>query len=219
MLVMKLLFLMSNQAGDSAILVEYGEMQLDMSLRARVHALELKIREAGVHVEELAPCIRSTMVRLSEVAIAIIYRLIISQVHYDPRKISQSDLLSKLVEIEGSLPSSVTDMTFPGRRITFPIVLDDRWNREAIERYMRSSRDKAVYLPSNVEYLANNNGLRNAQEALDVLVKSSWVCLCISSRDCHINLDVARLRSWLLPRMSIPSACMFYERMLCELSN
>ena len=40
---------------------------------------------------------------------------------------------------------------------------------------MRSSRDKAVYLPSNVEYLAKNNGLSDANEALQKLVQSDWV--------------------------------------------
>ena len=98
-----------------------------------------------------------------------------SQVHYDPLVISQGDLLAALIEAEASLPSSVESLTFPGRRITFPIVLDDRWNREALERYMRSIRQKAVYLPSNVEYLARNNGLSGGEEALEVLVRSPWV--------------------------------------------
>lgn len=67
-------------------------------------------------------------------------------------------------------------MEFPGRRITFPIVLDDRWNRDALQRYMRTTRDKAVYLPSNIEYLARNNGLDGgADEALHKLVVSDWV--------------------------------------------
>lgn len=66
-------------------------------------------------------------------------------------------------------------MSFPGRRITFPIVLDDPWSKEATERYMRSIREKAVYLPSNVEYLAKNNGLSRPKEALEKLVSSDWV--------------------------------------------
>ena len=37
-------------------------MHLDIALRARVHALETRIREHEVPVDELAPCIRSTMV-------------------------------------------------------------------------------------------------------------------------------------------------------------
>jgi urea carboxylase len=66
-------------------------------------------------------------------------------------------------------------MQFPGRRITFPIVLDDHWNKDALARYMSTTRDKAVYLPSNVDYLARNNGLANAGEALQKLIESDWV--------------------------------------------
>ena len=43
---------------------------------------------------------------------------------------------------------------------------------------MRSTRDKAVYLPSNIQYLADNNGLEGgAQEVLQKLVLSDWVSL------------------------------------------
>ncbi|GJE99971.1 urea carboxylase [Phanerochaete sordida] len=147
------------QAGDSAILVEFGELLLDFHVRARVHAFEqdLAAREvAGVW--SMAPCIRSTMI------------------HFDPTVVSQSDLLAVLVEVEASLPDSMADTCFPGRKITFPIVLDDRWSREALERYMRSMRDEAVYLPSNIEYLARNNGLEGgAQEALRLLVQTDWL--------------------------------------------
>ena len=64
------------------------------------------------------------------------------------------------------MPARVDALTFPARRITFPIVLDDQWCREALARYMRSVRNRAAYLPSNVEYLARNNGLAGAEDAL-----------------------------------------------------
>lgn len=90
--------------------------------------------------------------------------------------ISQPDLLAALVDVEASLPDTMENMTFPGRKITFPVVLDDSWNHEALERYMRSIRDEAVYLPSNIEYLAKNNGLRGGkEEALKLLVQTDWV--------------------------------------------
>ncbi|KAI0631868.1 urea carboxylase [Trametes polyzona] len=148
------------QAGDSAILVEFGEMTLDFTIRARIHAFETEVRKRSLpSVWFLAPCIRSTMV------------------HFDPHATSQAALLAALVDAEASLPASVESLTFPGRKITFPVVLDDRWNREALEKYMRSIRDKAVYLPSNVEYLARNNGLKTAQEALKKLVGTDWLVL------------------------------------------
>ena len=89
--------------------------------------------------------------------------------------ISQTGLLHLLIELAFLVPSDVKKAEFPARRITFPIVLDDSWNREALERYMATTRDKAVYLPSNIDYLANNNGLSGPNDALDKLIGSDWV--------------------------------------------
>ncbi|THH06190.1 hypothetical protein EW145_g4258 [Phellinidium pouzarii] len=147
------------QAGDSAILVEYGEMKLDFAIRARIHAFETAVRHSHIPgIKELAPCIRSTMV------------------HYDSVQIKQSDLLSLLINVEESLPVSTEEMQFPGRKLIFPIVLDDKWNKEAVLRYMRSTREKASYLPSNIDYLARNNGVEGgSEEALRLLVSSPWL--------------------------------------------
>ncbi|EPQ53370.1 hypothetical protein GLOTRDRAFT_117321 [Gloeophyllum trabeum ATCC 11539] len=147
------------QAGDSAILVEYGELLLDLTLRARIHAFETAAKAQNIPgVWAFGPCIRSTIVR------------------YDPLTTPQSALLSALVDAESSLPDSMESMTFPGRKITFPVVLDDRWSREALDRYMRSIRDKSVYLPSNIEYLARNNGLKGgAAEALELLTRGPYL--------------------------------------------
>jgi len=85
--------------------------------------------------------------------------------------------LQILIESAKTIPEDTNLMKFPGRKITFPIVLDDEWNREALERYMSTTREKAVYLPSNIEYLSRNNGLSGAVEALEKLVASDWVGL------------------------------------------
>ena len=84
-------------------------------------------------------------------------------------------MLAALIAAEARVPALVDALTFPARRITFPIVLDDRWCREALARYMRSVRNRAAYLPSNVEYLARNNGLAGAEEALRLLVGTDFV--------------------------------------------
>ncbi|KAJ7114363.1 urea carboxylase [Mycena epipterygia] len=146
------------QAGDSAILIEYGEMKVDFHLRARVHALETILKQRNVPgILAFCPCIRSTMC------------------HFDPATISQSDVLAAILDAEKSIPDSMDEMTFPGRRLTFPIVLDDQWSREALKKYMSSIRDKAVYLPSNVDYLARNNGFETGDQVLAKLVASNWL--------------------------------------------
>lgn len=98
------------------------------------------------------------------------------QCHFNPSVISQADVLAVLLNAERSLPDSASDLRFLGRKITFPIILDDQWCRDALQRYMRTTRNSAVYLPSNVDYLARNNGLEGgAEEALQKLVDSAWV--------------------------------------------
>ncbi|KAJ7476415.1 allophanate hydrolase subunit 2-domain-containing protein [Mycena galericulata] len=145
------------QAGDSAILVEYGEMRVDFNIRARLHAFQTVLNAFEVPgILALCPCIRSTMC------------------HFDPSVVSQSDVLAAILKAEEVIPDS-KEMLFPGRRLTFPIVLDDQWSREALKRYMNSTRDKAVYLPSNVEYLARNNGFESSEEVLNKLVASDWL--------------------------------------------
>ncbi|KAJ8496229.1 hypothetical protein ONZ45_g12534 [Pleurotus djamor] len=146
------------QAGDSDILVEFGPMELDFNTRALVHAFELKVlglRLDGIKL--LSPCIRSTMV------------------HFDPDSLPQQTLLGHLLDVLSSLPSTTADMIFPNRRITLPIVPDDPWCQQAIDRYMKTTRDKAVYLPSNVEYLARNNGLKDRAQAIQKLVEAEWL--------------------------------------------
>jgi len=112
-----------------------------------------------------------------------------------------------LLHINESIPEDLSHMTFPGRRITFPIVLDDPWSQDATDRYMQFIRDTAVYLPSNVEYLVRNNGLSNAGEMFEKFLSTDWARHMFFDYFFPYliyNLDCSRGR--LLPRMSIPCA-------------
>ncbi|KZO93557.1 urea carboxylase [Calocera viscosa TUFC12733] len=151
------------QAGDEYILIEFGPDDLDLSIRARIHLFELAVSKhnwpAGA-IRSLAPCIRSTMV------------------HYNSSILSQTSLLDQLIAVERALPSTLADQTFPSRVLRMPIVLDDPWSQACIDDYMRTTRDKAVYLPSNSKYLADNNGLEGgSKEALQLLIQSEWLIL------------------------------------------
>ena len=107
----------------------------------------------------------------------------LSKVHFDITQATQEDILNALIETEQSLPESMSEMSFKGRKITFPIVLDDRWTKEALIRYMQTMRAEAVYLPSNIDYLAKCNGIKGgAEEALKMLVSSPWVRSWVSRR-------------------------------------
>lgn len=46
-----------------------------------------------------------------------------------------------------------------------------------VHRYMKSSRDDAPYLPSNVDFVAANNGLSGAEDVRRVLMEASYMVL------------------------------------------
>ncbi len=90
------------RSGDDNVLVEYGDLVLDLGLRARVHALHTALQElvdAGDlrGVVDLTPGIRSL------------------QVHVDPDVLPVPRLLGVLAELEDSLPAT-RELVVPSRR-------------------------------------------------------------------------------------------------------
>lgn len=49
-------------------------------------------------------------------------------------------------------------LKLPHRVVHLPLAFNERWTNEAVGRYMRSVRSEAPYLPSNVKFIAANNG-------------------------------------------------------------
>lgn len=144
------------QGGDEFVLVEYGPLLLDFAFIARLRALQDEVSKMS-EVLYYSPCIRSMLI------------------HFDAKKLSQRKLLERLVQIEDSLPPS-NKLRLPARQLHLPLVFDDKWCREAVQRYSESIRNKATYVPSNVEYIAKNNGL-SVQEASHALTETKWICV------------------------------------------
>ena len=57
-----------------------------------------------------------------------------------------------------SVRRQAKDQILPTRIIHLPMAFNEKWTHEAIQKYMRSSRREAPYLPSNVDFVAKNNG-------------------------------------------------------------
>lgn len=129
-------------AGDTYILVEYGEMTLDLNLTFRVYALDKALKALCLKgLNETAPGVRSLLV------------------HYNNLELSLHDLLHHLKEIETTLPP-LGKAEVPSRIINLPIAYRERWTKEAVKKYMNSVRTKAPYLPDNVEFIARCNDLK-----------------------------------------------------------
>lgn len=146
------------QAGDEFLLFEVGEMCLDITSRVKVELWERAMRARNISgIVYFNTCIRSSLV------------------HFDPKLISMSDLAKIMLDTADEL-GNVNDVEMPITIHRFPAVPDDPWTREAVEYYMKTARKEAVYLPSNCDYIARNNGLGQSAVS-DALFNTPWLVL------------------------------------------
>ena len=66
----------------------------------------------------------------------------------------------------------------PVRVLHLPMAFNDARTNAAIQKYMRSSRSEGPYLPSNVDFVAANNGLTSgASDVAKVVFSASYMVL------------------------------------------
>ena len=58
------------------------------------------------------------------------------------------------------------DMELSIRILHLPLAFNDARTNAAIQKYMRSSRSEGPYLPSNVDFVAANNGIAEGAEGV-----------------------------------------------------
>lgn len=159
------------QSGDEWLLIEYGDLRLDLNLRFRVHALMQWLqRECIAGVLDLTPGIRSL------------------QVHFDNRKLSIDRLLDILGAAERELPA-VEDMVVPTRTVHLPLSWDDPATRLAIEKYTQSVRKDAPWCPSNIEFIRRINGLESIDDVKRIVFDASYLVLGLG--DVYLGAPVA----------------------------
>lgn len=159
------------RAGDDYLLVEFGELVLDINLRFRVHALMQSIENAKLNgVIDLTPGIRSL------------------QVHFDHRRLPGNRLIGLIDELLTCLPS-VDDMVVPSRIVHLPLAWNDSQTRLAIQKYQTTVRPDAPWCPSNIEFIQRINGLDSVQDVYDVLFNASYMVLGLG--DVYLGAPVA----------------------------
>ncbi|MGN2634711.1 urea carboxylase [Nocardia takedensis] len=147
------------RGGDDNILVEYGDMVLDLGLRMRVHALAEALADAGpAGIVDVTPGVRSL------------------HIHFDPDVLPQRRLLGVLAELEADLPAG-NDLVVPSRTIRLPLSFDDPSIAEAIDRYRSGVRDTAPWLPSNTEFIRRVNGLDSVDEVRAAVFDAEYLVL------------------------------------------
>ncbi|MCR5979766.1 5-oxoprolinase/urea amidolyase family protein [Gordonia jinghuaiqii] len=159
------------RSGDDNILIEYGDMNLDLALRARVHALSERIAAENPRgLIDLTPGIRSL------------------QVKADPDVWSQKQMLEWLTECESQLPAA-EDLVVPSRTVHLPLSWDDPATREAIERYMLGVRSDAPWCPWNIEFIRRMNGLDSVDDVYRTVFDASYLVLGLG--DVYLGAPVA----------------------------
>ncbi|MGU3499320.1 urea carboxylase [Mycobacterium sp. C31M] len=158
------------RSGDDNVLVEYGDIVLDLALRARVHALHTRLNGSANGILDLTPGIRSL------------------QVHVDPDVLPITQLLGLLAEIEDDLPAS-SELAVPSRHVRLPLSWDDPATREAIARYTSGVRDDAPWCPSNIEFIRRINGLDGQADVYDTVFAAEYLTLGLG--DVYLGAPVA----------------------------
>jgi urea carboxylase len=158
-------------AGDKYLLIEYGPIVLDLNLRFRVHALMRWLEQNPLPgILDLTPGIRSL------------------QVHYDSRKISQTQLLTALQRAEVRLPS-IDDLEVPTRLIRLPLSWEDPATLLTIQKYMQSVRKDAPWCPSNIEFIRRINGLASIEQVKEIIFHARYLVLGLG--DVYLGAPVA----------------------------
>ena len=160
-------------SGDTYVTVEYGAMVLDLNLRFRVHFLEQKLLDGNIRgLEETAPGVRSLQVR------------------YNPDTLPLQDLIDIISMVDLQLPDVVNNnLSIKSRVLHLPMCFDHSGVNDAIQRYIRTVRKEAPYLPSNIDFIAENNSLSGAEDVRRKVFSASYMCLGLG--DVYLNSPCA----------------------------
>src|SRR5437016_6631441 len=150
-------------AGDRFLLLEYGEMVLDLTTNLRIFGLNDALEKAALDgLIETVPALRSMLIQ------------------YDSLRLPTRRLVDTLKQLEDTIPS-VDNLNIPSRRIELPMAFEDRWTRADIERYVKFTRKDAPNVSNghNIEYIARYNGLRDPEEVIHYLCATEWWNACM----------------------------------------
>ena len=131
--------------GDRYLLVELGnEMTLELNFLAQGRARAID-ESCMTGVIETAPCFATLLV------------------HYDPDKVSYSDLCRELRAVHSNL-GSVDDIEVESRLFTFETMYLDPWTEECIRDYCKNVVEKEY----DADFVARINGLEDANQLVRV---------------------------------------------------
>lgn len=163
--------LVARLSGDTHLLLEIGDPELDLVLRFRAHALMQALEGMALAgVIDLTPGIRSL------------------QIHYQPEAMPLATLLSTLKQVWHDV-SGREDLQVPSRVVWLPLSWDDPACQMAIDKYMTTVRRDAPWCPSNLEFIRRINDLENIDEVYKTVFDASYLVMGLG--DVYLGAPVA----------------------------
>jgi urea carboxylase len=163
--------LVARLSGDTHLLLEIGQPELDLVLRFRGHALMQALEAKNLDgVIDLTPGIRSL------------------QVHYQPETLSLANLLAVVIG-EWDAVCNAQDLRVPSRIVHLPLSWDDPACQLAIDKYMTTVRKDAPWCPSNLEFIRRINDLPNLDEVYRTVFDASYLVMGLG--DVYLGAPVA----------------------------
>ena len=163
--------LVARLSGDTHLLLEIGQPELDLVLRFRGHALMQALEAKQLDgVIDLTPGIRSL------------------QVHYQPETLALQTLLD-IVAGEWDAVCAAQDLRVPSRIVHLPLSWDDPACQLAIDKYMTTVRKDAPWCPSNLEFIRRINDLPNLDEVYRTVFDASYLVMGLG--DVYLGAPVA----------------------------
>ncbi|SDA25973.1 urea carboxylase [Ruminococcus sp. YE71] len=157
-------------AGEENILIEFGEMELDLELRFRAHILMRELEKLGLPIIDMTPGIRSL------------------QVHFDVDRTDTREMTRKVIEVNDSL-KHLDDITVPSRIIKLPLSWDDTQTQLAARRYQQTVRPDAPWCPSNPEFIRRINGLDSIEDVKKIVFEANYLVMGLG--DVYLGAPVA----------------------------
>lgn len=146
------------QAGDRYVLVEYGENEMDLNISYRVNRLiNLVEKNKTIGIVEMSQGVRSVLVE------------------FDGYKISQKALLETLIAYEGEIKFD-RNWSIKSKVFKLPLAFEDSETLECVKRYQETIRSKAPWLPNNVDFIADVNGISHS-DVEDMLYQARFLVL------------------------------------------
>jgi len=159
------------RAGECAVLVEFGEPQLDLRSRVRAQALlEALQAEAIDGVGAITPGVRSL------------------HVEHRPERLSAHALADALARLEAELPAPERQV-IPARVVHLPLAWRHSEVERAVERYQSSVRADAPWCPDNIDFIRRINGLDDEQAVREIVFDASYLVLGLG--DVYLGAPVA----------------------------